>query len=61
MRYSRSYVVVHREFVRVGSQTERVVILLFHVDPIGDEVGVKDVALEQEGMIGLEGFDRAAE
>jgi hypothetical protein len=34
---------------------------LFHVDPVGDEVGVKDVALEQKGMIGLERFDRAAE
>ncbi len=58
---SRSNVIIHRELVRVWAQPERVVFFLFHVDPVGDEVFVKDVAAQQEGMIGLEGFDRAAE
>src|ERR1039457_5599542 len=43
------------------TETKRVVFFLFHVEPIGDEVGVEDIALEQEGMIGLECFDGAAE
>jgi hypothetical protein len=55
------YVIVHREFVRVGTKTQRVVFFLFHVDPVGDEVFVEDVAAQQEGMIGLERFDRAPE
>ena len=42
-------------------QPESVVFFLFHVDPVGDEVGVEDVAAKEEGMIGLERFDRAAE
>src|SRR5262245_61621730 len=33
-------VVVHRELVRVGAETQCVVFLLFHVDPVGDEVFV---------------------
>ena len=41
-------------------QAQRVVFFLFHVDPVGDEVVVEDVAAQQEGMIGLERFDRAA-
>jgi len=54
-------VVVHREFVRMGSQAQGVVFFLFHVDPVGDEVFVEDVAAQQEGMISLERFDRAPE
>ena len=54
-------VVVHRELVRMWAETERVVFLLLHVDPVGDEVGVEDVAAQEEGMISLERFDRAAE
>jgi hypothetical protein len=34
----------------VGAETERVVFFLFHVDPVGDEVFVEDVAAQQEGM-----------
>src|SRR5437870_11563595 len=56
-----SHVVVHAELIWMRSQTEGVVLLLFYVDPVGDEVGVEDVAFKQEGMIGLECFDRAAE
>jgi hypothetical protein len=37
-------VVVHREFVRMGSQTQSIVFFLFHVDPVGDEIFVEDVA-----------------
>src|SRR5260370_11419921 len=55
------HVVIHRELVRVWPQTQRVVFLLFHVDPVGDEAFVEDVAAQQEGMIGLERFDCAAE
>src|SRR6266487_2404847 len=55
-----SHVVVHRELVRMWAQPKRVVFFLFHVDPVGDEVFVEDVAAQQEGMIGLERFDRAA-
>src|SRR5213080_2472472 len=57
----RSHVVVHRELVRMWAETERVVFLLLHVDPVGDEVGVEDVAAQEEGMISLERFDRSAE
>ena len=55
------HVVIHRELVRVGAKTQCVVFFLFHVDPVGDEVFVEDVAAQQEGMIGLERFDCAAE
>src|SRR5256885_4719168 len=54
------HVVVHREFVRMGSQSKRVVFFLFHVHPVGDEVFVEDVAAQQERMIGLKRFDCAA-
>ena len=43
------------------SQAQRVVFLLFHVDPVGDEIFVEDVAAQQEGVIGLERFDCAAQ
>src|ERR1017187_2951319 len=55
-----SNVVVHAEFIWMGSQAKGVVFFLFHVEPIGDEVAVEDIALEQEGMIRLERFDCAA-
>ena len=42
------------------TQPQRVVFLLFHLDPVRDEVGVEDIASEQEGVIGLQRFDRAA-
>ncbi len=42
-------------------QPQRVVFFLFYVDPVGDEVGVEDVAAKEEGMVCLERFDRAAE
>ena len=41
---SRLHVVIHCEFVRVRSQTQGVVFFLFHVDPVGNEVFVEDVA-----------------
>src|SRR5438067_9134732 len=53
-------VVVHCELVRMGAKAQCVVFLLFHVDPVSDEVLVEDVAAQQEGMIGLERFDCAA-
>ena len=55
------HVVIHRELVRMRAKSQRVVFFLFHLDPVGDEVGVEDVAAEQELVIGLERFDRAAE
>ena len=55
------HVVVHRELVRVRAKPQRVIFFLFHVDPVGDEVFVEDVAAQQEGMIGLERFDCAAQ
>ena len=58
---SRLHVVVHRELVRMRSQTQRVVFFLFHVDPVGDEAFVEHIAAQQEGMIGLERLDCAAE
>jgi hypothetical protein len=57
----QSHVIVHGEFVRVRSQAQRVVLFLFHVDPVGDEVFVEDIAAQQEGMIGLQRFDCAAQ
>src|SRR5439155_20229406 len=56
-----SDVIIHREFVRVRPQSERVVFLLFHVDPVGDEGFVEDLAAQQEGMIDLKRFNRRAE
>jgi hypothetical protein len=38
------HVVIHRELVRVRSQAQGIVFFLFHVDPVGDEVFVEDVA-----------------
>src|SRR4029453_6915917 len=54
------HVVVHGELVWMRAKAQCVVFLLFHVDPVGDEVFVEDVAAQQEGMIGLERFDCAA-
>ena len=42
---------IHEEFVRMRTQTKGVVLLLFHLDPVTDEVLVKDIAFEQEFMI----------
>ena len=47
------HVVVHRELVRMGAKTQGVVFFLFHIDPVGDEVFVEDVAAQKERMIGL--------
>ena len=33
------------------AEAKGVVFLLFHVDPVGDEVFVEDVTFEQEGMV----------
>jgi hypothetical protein len=54
------YVVVHCELVGVGAETKSVVFLLFHVDPVGDEVFVEDITAQQEGVIGLECFNCTA-
>jgi hypothetical protein len=54
------HIVIHRELVWVGAKAQGVVLFLFQVDPVGDEVFVEDVAAQQERMIGLERFDRAA-
>lgn len=43
---SRSDIEIHRELVGMRAQPEGVVFLLFHLDPIGDEVGIEDVAFE---------------
>ena len=43
------------------AEAEGVVFLLLHFDPVRDEVGIEDVAFEQERMIGFERFNRAAE
>ena len=43
------------------TEPEGVVFLLFHLDPVGDEVGVEDVAFEQKRVIGFERLDRAAQ
>src|SRR4051812_36818513 len=34
----RLHVVIHREFVRMRAKTEGIVFLLFHLDPVRDEV-----------------------
>ena len=39
------------------TQSKRVVFLLFHLDPVVDEVGVKDVAAKQEGVVGFQRCD----
>src|SRR5437868_348663 len=45
------HVEIHRELVRMRPKPQRVVILLLHVNPVCDEIGVEDVAPEKEGMI----------
>lgn len=55
------HIIIHCELVRVRAESQGVVFFLFQVDPVGDEVFVEDVAAQQEGMIALERFDRAAE
>ena len=55
-----SNVVIHLELERMRAKPQRVVFLLLHLDPVGDEVGVEDVAAQQEGVIGLQRRDRAA-
>src|SRR5215470_12191839 len=42
------HVVIHRKLVGVRAETQRVVFLLFHVDPVRDEVFVEDVAAYKE-------------
>ncbi len=59
--YECLHIVIHRKLVRVWAKAEGVVFLLLHLDPVRDEVGIEDVAFEQERMIGFECFDRAAE
>src|SRR4029450_7683408 len=41
------------------STAQSVVFFLFHVDPVGDELFVEDVATQEEGMICLERFNCA--
>ena len=41
---SRLHVVIHGELVRVWAEAQGVVFLLFHIDPVGDEVFVEDIA-----------------
>jgi hypothetical protein len=55
------YVVIHRELVGVRPETQGIVFLLFHLDPVRDEVGVKDVAFEEEVVVLGQRFDRTAE
>ncbi len=50
---------IHEEFVRMRTQTKGVVLLLFHLDPVTDEVLVKDIAFEQEFMIRFQGVQCA--
>src|SRR5258708_2895950 len=56
-----SHVVIHREFVGMRTETESIVFLLLHLDPVLDEVDVEDVAFQQERMICVQCGYSAAE
>ena len=53
-------IIIHLELERMRAKPQRIVFLLFHLDPVVDEVGVKDVAAKQEGVIGFQRCDRSA-
>ncbi len=55
------HVVIHRELVGMRTKTQRVVFLLFHLQPVRDKVGVEDVALEKERVVGFQRFNGAAQ
>jgi hypothetical protein len=57
----RLNIIIHAELVRVGTQPQGVVFLLFHLQPVRDEVGIEDVAFEQEIVVLLQRFHRASE
>jgi hypothetical protein len=42
------------------AKPERVVFLLFHLDPVVDEIGNENVAAEKKRMVLLQGSDCAA-
>src|SRR5437867_6315126 len=43
-----SHVVIHGELVRMRAEAQRIVFFLFHVDPVGDEAFVEDIAAQQK-------------
>jgi hypothetical protein len=51
--YEELQIEVHEEFVRMRAQTQGVVFLHFHVDPVIKEVLGENVSLEKEIVIGL--------
>lgn len=53
-------VVIHAELVGMRAEAELIILLLFHFEPVHDEVGIKDVALEEEAVILLQGRNSAS-
>jgi len=54
-------VVVHGELVGVGPLAELLHLLVFHRNPVVDEVFGEDTAGEQVILVGLEGLEGAVE
>ena len=42
------------------AESQRIVFLLFHLGPIGDEIGIEDITPEQKRVISLQRGDRSA-
>jgi hypothetical protein len=42
------------------TEPQRIVFLLFHLDPIGDEIGIEDITSEQKRVISRERGNRSA-
>ncbi len=54
------HVVIHPEFKGMRAKPKGVVFLLLHLRPVRDEIGIEDIATEQERVIGLKSFNRTA-
>jgi hypothetical protein len=42
---------IHKEFIRMRAQAQRVMLLRFHLDPVVKKVFVKHITLEEELLI----------
>jgi hypothetical protein len=55
----RLQIEIHEKLVRMRAQTQRIVLLHFHVDPVIKEIFVEHVAFEEEIVISFQRFESA--
>ena len=55
----RLQIEVHEKLVRMRAQTQRIVLLHFHLDPVIKEILVEHVAFEEEVVISLQRLESA--